>query len=217
MQFKNPAILYFLVLLIIPIIVHLFQLQKFVKVPFTNVAFLQKLVQQTRKSSRIKKWLILTTRMLLFTAIIFAFSQPYFSDKTSNLKQHNFIYLDNSLSTNTKGTKGNLLQVAAKEIIENVSEKDMFSLQTNSSLYENISKSELKNILLKIKQTPTKIDIPTVLLKSKSKIQNKTNSLHNLATLNTYYANFTELVVKVYMVFSKPRYFTQVLCKIRSV
>ena len=52
MQFKNPAILYFLALLIIPILVHLFQLQKFVKIPFSNVAFLQKLVQQTRKSSR---------------------------------------------------------------------------------------------------------------------------------------------------------------------
>ena len=46
MQFKNPEILYFLALLIIPILVHLFQLQKFVKTPFTNVAFLQKLVQE---------------------------------------------------------------------------------------------------------------------------------------------------------------------------
>ena len=70
MHFKNPEVLYFLALLIIPILVHLFQLQKFVKVPFTNVAFLQKLVQQTRKSSRIKKWLILATRILLFIAIL---------------------------------------------------------------------------------------------------------------------------------------------------
>ncbi|WP_373942692.1 BatA domain-containing protein [Polaribacter sejongensis] len=149
MQFKNPEILYFLALLIIPIIVHLFQLQRFVKVPFTNVAFLQKLAQQTRKSSRIKKWLILGTRMLLFTAIIFAFSQPYFSKKTANKKQHNFIYLDNSLSTNTKGERGNLLQIAAQEIIENSSEKDVYSLQTNSSFYDRITKSELKNILLR--------------------------------------------------------------------
>ena len=144
MQFKNPEILYFLALLIIPILVHLFQLQKFVKVPFSNVAFLQKLVQQTRKSSRIKKWLILATRLLLFLAIIFAFSQPYISNKKVGLKQHNFIYLDNSLSTNTKGEKGNLLQIAAQEIIENVSEKDVYSLQTNSDFYDNITKTELK-------------------------------------------------------------------------
>ena len=78
MQFKHPEILYFLALLILPILVHLFQLQKFIKVPFTNVAFLQKLALQTRKSSRIKKWLILATRLALLAAIILAFAQPYF-------------------------------------------------------------------------------------------------------------------------------------------
>lgn len=90
MQFKHPEILYFLALLIIPILVHLFQLQRFVKVPFTNVAFLQKLAIQTRKSSRIKKWLILTTRLLSLSALIFAFTQPYFSNKSINKKQHIF-------------------------------------------------------------------------------------------------------------------------------
>ena len=197
MQFKNPAVLYFLALLIIPIIVHLFQLQKFVKVPFTNVAFLQKLVQQTRKSSQIKKWLILATRMLLFAAIIFAFSQPFFSDKIANQKQHNFIYLDNSLSTNTKGEKGNLLQVAAQEIIENVSAKDVYSLQTNSDFYDNITKPELKNILLRIKETPKKIDISTVLLKFNSKIKNKTNTSNKVILIsdfqNTYLKEFTNV------------------------
>ena len=149
MQFKNPEILYFLALLIIPIIVHLFQLQKFVKVPFSNVAFLKKIVQQTRKSSRIKKWLILTNRLLLFIAILFAFSQPYLSDKKETKKQHTFIYLDNSLSTNTEGAKGNLLKIASQEIIKNTSEKDIYSLQTNDTFYEKISKGELKKTLLK--------------------------------------------------------------------
>ena len=41
MQFKHPEILYSLLLLIIPILIHLFQLQRFVKVPFTNVKFLK--------------------------------------------------------------------------------------------------------------------------------------------------------------------------------
>ena len=94
MQFKYPEILYFLGLLIIPIIVHLFQLQRFVKVPFTNVAFLKKLVLQTRKSSRIKKWLILATRLLLLTAIIIAFAQPYFSNRAITEQSRFFIYLD---------------------------------------------------------------------------------------------------------------------------
>lgn len=41
MQFKYPELLYALFLLVIPLIVHLFQLRKFEKVPFTNVAFLK--------------------------------------------------------------------------------------------------------------------------------------------------------------------------------
>ncbi|KGL62889.1 BatA domain-containing protein [Polaribacter sp. Hel1_85] len=197
MQFKNPEILYFLGLLIIPILVHLFQLQKFIKVPFTNVAFLQKLAQQTRKSSRIKKWLILASRMLLFTAIIFAFSQPYFSNKTSNKKQHNFIYLDNSLSTNTKGEKGNLLQISAQEIIENVSEKDVYSLQTNSGFYDKITKTELRNVLLNIKETSKRVDLSTVLLKFNANLNNETKSLNKTILIsdfqNTYKNEFTNV------------------------
>ena len=54
MQFKHPEILYALLLLLIPIIVHLFQLRRFQKVPFTNVAFLKEISVQTRKSSTIK-------------------------------------------------------------------------------------------------------------------------------------------------------------------
>ncbi|OCK44431.1 hypothetical protein BA195_07090 [Tenacibaculum soleae] len=168
MQFKNPEILYFLGLLIIPIIVHLFQLQRFVKTPFTNVAFLKKIALQTRKSSRIKKWLILATRMLLFTALIIAFAQPYFGNRKINEQQHFFIYIDNSLSTNAKGDKGNLLQVSAQEIIENISKKATYSLLTNNNFYKNKTAVELKDILLQIKNTAKKKSLESVSLKISS-------------------------------------------------
>jgi hypothetical protein len=197
MQFKNPEILYFLALLIIPVLVHLFQLQKFVKTPFTNVAFLQKLVQETRKSSRIKKWLILCTRILLFIAILFAFSQPYFSNKNTPKKQHTFIYLDNSLSTNTKGEKGNLLQISAQEIIENASEKEIYSLQTNNNFHKEITYSELKKELLKVKNVSKKLDLSSILLKIKSRQEDKTNTLYRNILIsdfqNTYKYQFTNV------------------------
>ena len=197
MQFKNPEILYFLALLIIPVLVHLFQLQKFVKTPFTNVAFLQQLQQQTRKSSRIKKWLILATRILLFTALIFAFAQPYFSDNNSNKKQHNFIYLDTSLSTDTKGEKGNLLKIAAQEIIENTAAKSEYSLLTNTDFYSGISKSELKKILLKVEKSSKKLDLKTVLLKISQENNKRTNTLIKNILIsdfqNTYINEFTNV------------------------
>ena len=197
MHFKNPEILYLLTLLIIPVLVHLFQLQKFVKTPFTNVSFLHKIIQQTRQSSRIKKWLILATRLLLFSTIVIAFSQPYISNKKASVKQHNYIYLDNSLSTNTKGKRGDLLQVSAQDIIKHASDKDKYSLLTNSSFYPKKTKNELKNILLKIKNTAKKIDISTVLLKFDTEIKDKTKDLDEIILIsdfqNTYKNEFTNV------------------------
>ena len=197
MHFKNPEILYLLTLLIIPILVHLFQLQKFVKTPFTNVSFLHKITQQTRRSSRIKKWLILATRLLLFSTIVIAFSQPYMSNKKASLKQHNYIYLDNSLSTNTKGKRGDLLQVSAQDIIKHASDEDEYSLLTNSNFYPKKTKSELKNILLKIKNTAKKIDFSTVFLKFDAEIKNKTKGLDKIILIsdfqNTYKNEFTNV------------------------
>ena len=202
MQFKNPEILYFLALLIIPILVHLFQLQKFVKTPFTNVAFLQKLVRETRKSSRLKKWLILCVRMLLFTAILFAFSQPYFSNKHVNKNQHTFIYLDNSLSTNSIGDKGNLLQISAQEIIENASKKDTYSLQTNDRLYKDIPYSTLKKELLKVKNVSTKLDLMSIFLKIKSIQKNKTNTLYKNILISDFQTNYKKKFTNVTPSFS---------------
>ncbi|SDR82540.1 N-terminal double-transmembrane domain-containing protein [Polaribacter sp. KT25b] len=202
MQFKNPEVLYFLALLIIPILVHLFQLQKFVKVPFTNVAFLQKLVQETRKSSRIKKWLILCARLLLFSAIIFAFSQPYLSQKNTTQDQHTFIYLDNSLSTNTEGEKGNLLQISAQEIIENASKKDIYSLQTNDHFYKNIPYSELKNELLKVKNTSKKLAFSNILLKISNTKENKTNTSHKNILISDFQNNYNYKFTNVTPTFS---------------
>ncbi|MCO7186013.1 BatA domain-containing protein [Tenacibaculum sp. ZH5_bin.1] len=180
MQFKHPEILYFLAFLLIPILVHLFQLQRFVKVPFTNVAFLQKLVLQTRKSSRIKKWLILATRLLLLTALIFAFAQPYFSNHKANEEQHFFMYLDNSLSTSAVGEKGNLLQIATQEIIENSTEKTKYSLLTNNHFYANKTVSELKEELLKTTNTAKNRNLADVFLKMTSEHKSIASSSKNI-------------------------------------
>ena len=186
MQFKHPEILYFLGFILVPILVHLFQLQKFKKTPFTNVAFLQKLVLQTRKSSKLKKWLILATRTLLFCALIFAFSQPYFSNKKAEEKQQTFIYLDNSLSLNSKGKKGNLLQNAVKEIIDNSSEKETYSLLTNSTFFENLNPTELKKGLLNLQFNTSSRSLEDVLLKIESFKSNKTNTLYKSILISDF-------------------------------
>ena len=126
MQFKHPELLYALLLLIIPIIVHLFQLRRFKKVEFTNVQFLKNITLQTRKSSQLKKWLTLLTRLLLLACAIIAFAQPYISKSSSyKTKSETVIYLDNSFSMQAKGSNGTLLNSAIQDIIEHID--DSFS------------------------------------------------------------------------------------------
>lgn len=161
MQFKHPEILYFLFLLVIPILVHLFQLRRFKKEYFTNVQFLKELSIQTRKSSTIKKWLLLFTRLLLLACLIFAFAQPFFTAKES-LKATNemYIVLDNSYSMQAKGQKGELLKRAVQDLLEHTPEAQNFSLITNSETYWNTDiKSVQKDLQdLKYSATPFRLD-----------------------------------------------------------
>ncbi len=152
MHFKHPEILYFLFLLIVPILVHLFQLRRFKKEYFTNVQFLKKLSIQTRKSSKIKKWLLLCCRLLLLSALIIAFAQPFFEAKdTKNASNEMYIILDNSYSMQAKGKKGELLKRAVQELLEETPENTTFSLLTNS---ENYWKTDIKTIQSALQNLP---------------------------------------------------------------
>jgi hypothetical protein len=175
MQFKHPEILYFLLLLVIPIVVHLFQLRRFKKEYFTNVRFLKELSIQTRKSSKIKKWLLLITRMLLLAAIIIAFAQPFFQAKDKkNATNEMYIVLDNSFSMQAKGKKGELLKRAVQELLENTPEKQTFSLITNSETFWN---TDIKSIQKEV-QNLTYSALPFQLESAMAKIKARKTSFN---------------------------------------
>ena len=161
MQFKHPEVLYFLFLLVVPIVIHLFQLRRFKKEYFTNVQFLKELSIQTRKSSTIKKWLLLFTRLMLLTFLILAFAQPFFAAKDSKKNTNEmYIILDNSYSMQAKGKKGELLKRAVKDLLEHTPETQNFSLITNSDNYWNTDikavQKDLQN--LKYSASPFRLD-----------------------------------------------------------
>ncbi|MFY8065672.1 MAG: BatA domain-containing protein [Flavobacterium sp.] len=161
MNFKHPEVLYFLFLLVIPILVHLFQLRRFKKEYFTNVQFLKELSIQTRKSSTIKKWLLLLTRLLLLTFLIFAFAQPFFAAKESKKNTNEmYIILDNSYSMQAKGKKGELLKRAVQDLLEHTPEAQNFSLITNSDSYWNTDIKAIQKDLqdLKYSASPFRLD-----------------------------------------------------------
>jgi len=170
MQFKHPEILYFLFLLVIPILVHLFQLRHFKKEYFTNVRFLKELSIQTRKSSKIKKWLLLATRLLLLIFIIIAFAQPFFKAKDSkNSSNEMYIVLDNSFSMQAKGQKGELLKRAVQELLENTPENQTFSLITNSETFWNTDIKSIRTELQNLKYSALPFQLESAMAKIKSR------------------------------------------------
>ena len=187
MQFKNPELLYALFLLLIPIIVHLFQLRKFQKIAFTNVAFLKEATQQTRKSSQIKKWLLLFTRLLLLACIVLAFAQPFTAKThTFNAKKETVIYLDNSFSMQAKGSQGELFKRAIQDIISNVAEDDNITLLTNDAEYHNTSIKNIKNDLLQLDYSANTLSLEAALLKSKTFFSKQKGIIKNLVFISDF-------------------------------
>lgn len=146
MQFKHPEVLYFLFLLVIPILVHLLQLRRFKKTYFTNVKLLQELRKQTQKSSTIKKWLLLATRLLLLVTLIIAFAQPFLKAKdTSGQANELVLLLDNSFSMEAKGAHGELLKRAVQDVLESIPEDKEFSLLTASKNFWETNNKTIQN------------------------------------------------------------------------
>ena len=166
MQFKHPEILYFLFLLVIPILVHLFQLRRFKKEYFTNVQFLKELSIQTRKSSTIKKWLLFFTRLLLLSFLILAFAQPFFTAKESKKATNEmYIILDNSYSMQAKGKKGELLKRAVQDLLEHTPETQNFSLITNNETYWNTDIKAIQKDLQDLKYSATAFQLDNLIAK----------------------------------------------------
>ena len=190
MHFNNPNILYALFALIIPILVHLFQLRKFEKTAFTNVKFLKELITQTRKSSQLKKWLILSTRLLILTSIVLAFAEPSFdTNKTATQETETVFYIDNSFSTQEKGPKGELLKVSVQELINNYPSDKKLSVITNTHTFKNKSLNTIKNDLISLKYSPNQLNYKTVALKANQLFSKNENTQKRLICISDFQKN----------------------------
>ncbi|WP_394907869.1 BatA domain-containing protein [uncultured Mesonia sp.] len=169
MAFKNIAVLYGLFLLLIPIFIHLFQFRKFKSIPFTNVAFLKKIELQSRKSSQLKKWLVLLSRLFMLSAIILAFAEPFIPAKTKKYEdQPLYVYLDNSLSMQQKHQGLSLFEQAKQELLQNLPKDKTFNLVTNNQTYANINLNEFQKELFDLEYSPFQPEFEEVYLKVES-------------------------------------------------
>ena len=140
MIYQNPYLLYALFAIVIPILIHLFNLRKHKVIYFSSLRFLKEIKTKNKKKSRLKNILILLCRILAITFLILAFAKPFVPAKNKSEKNDVFIFLDNSLSMDIDFGNGNLLNFAKKkayEIIDSYPENHNFYLITNSFLSKN--------------------------------------------------------------------------------
>lgn len=118
MHFLNPVAFWAFLLLLIPIIIHLFNFRRLKKVYFSNLTFLHAVNQQRKSRSSLKKLLILCLRLLAFTFLILAFARPVtHSENVENVLKDELIYLDNSNSMQQTDATGEPLLYVAHSLV----------------------------------------------------------------------------------------------------
>ncbi|MEM9076404.1 MAG: BatA domain-containing protein [Bacteroidota bacterium] len=189
MQLKHPEILWALLLLIIPIIIHLFQLRRFKKTPFTNVAMLQTVVIESRKSNTLKKWLLLFTRLLLLASIIIAFAQPFGANSDALQEKETVVYLDNSFSMQAMDNGVNLLEKATQDLLKHIDREQTISLFTNTNTYKDVSIKDIQNTLLSLPFSFKQLKLDEIRLKANTLFSTGTNSKKNLIVVSDFQEN----------------------------
>ena len=186
MQFKYPEILWALLLLLIPIIIHLFQLRRFKKTPFTNVKLLKKVVSESRKSSTIKKWLILFTRLGMLAGLVLAFAQPFSANDLALQPKENVFYLDNSFSMQAVSENGTLLQNLVQDFLKNIPEEQIFTLFTNDDVFENVEIKDIQNSLLELSASTNQLTMEEIVLRGKTYLSSDASTQKNLIIISDF-------------------------------
>ena len=197
MAFEKPTILFCLFLLLIPILIHLFNLKKYKKIYFPNIDLLQKIKTEKRRISKIKNLLILISRLILMATLIIAFSKPYIPGK-GYLKtpiEKISIYIDNSLSMSIKN-KNTLLEEAKRkstQIINNLNDNTKINIITNDFEFKNerfLNKENSLDLIENIKLSPFGLNICEVIKRQNRII--KHDSLVSKFIISDFQENFIQ-------------------------
>ena len=143
MQFLYPSMLWGLLALAIPILIHLFNFRRHKLVYFSNTAVLRSIQQENAKTRKLKYLVTLLLRCLFIAALVLAFAFPYKPEKQLNVNTENNlvgIYIDNSMSMKGQSQRTTLLEDArqsARDMVHQLSPSSRYLLMTNSFEIQN--------------------------------------------------------------------------------
>tara|TARA_B100001250_G_scaffold262781_1_gene226442 strand:- start:11167 stop:13185 length:2019 start_codon:yes stop_codon:yes gene_type:complete len=188
MIYQNPQLLYALLAIAIPIIIHLFNLRKHKIIYFSSIRFLKEIKDKKRRISRLRNILVLLSRILAIICLVLAFAKPYIPTDEKEISNNIFIYIDNSQSMDINFGDGNLLRKAknkAMEICDAYTEEHNFYLITNDFLPKHITSYNndmLKSQIEEIKSSPTQRSI-TEIVSRRNSMTNNENHLYFISDL----------------------------------
>lgn len=119
MRFIHPSLLFFLFSLLVPVVVHLFRMQRYKRVYFSNVRLLEEIQARQKRRARWREYLVLVSRLLLLTCLVLAFARPYIPSSQKDAPSGAVkacIYLDNSFSMQAPASESVLLDKAKEQV-----------------------------------------------------------------------------------------------------
>ncbi len=203
MSFLYPQFLWALSLLAIPIIVHLFNFRRYKKVYFTNVQFLKDMKEQTTTRSRLKHLLVLFSRLLAVSFLVFAFAQPFIPKNKNDVEKTSkvvSVYIDNSFSMDAVGEEQSLVETAkrkAADIANAYSAETQFQLITNDFEGRHqrlLSRDEFITAIDEVKISPASHKLSEVVSRQKQALNQSTAETKLVYLLSDYQENITDLV-----------------------
>ena len=136
-RFESPDVLWFLWLVLVPLILHFISVKLHKKVYFSNVALLKEIKKETASVRRLKDWIQLVIRMLLIAFIVVLFARPFYSQKQDVDDQVNALFMDNSMSMSRSNGSVSLLEESKRKAIAYLQ-----TLDFSSKLYLACSSGE---------------------------------------------------------------------------
>ena len=137
MHLQYPQFLWTLSLIIIPVILHLFNLQRHKTIYFSDLSLLKSIEIESRKKSKLKNLLLLLTRIFMIVCIVIAFCQPFFNNNqnTTNTNSSEIgIYLDNSYSMSRSENNQSLFNEAKNDVLDLI---NFYDRETNFLITTN--------------------------------------------------------------------------------
>jgi len=150
MMFEHPRLLYGLILLAVPILIHFLNFHRTRTVYFSSLKFLREAETSRRNRRRIQDVFLLILRLLILACIILAFAKPVWNRIPGTIQTGSLVglYLDNSYSMELVNEGETLLEsgkTEAEEIIRSYPPDTRFLLVTNGLNldFEGISDQQL--------------------------------------------------------------------------